>query len=134
VAGGDGSIYGQGPIEAVEMKELAVRLGVREDAILLDTASRTTYENAVQAKRILGPVAIVLVTSASHVPRASRLFRKQGLDVTPYPCGYLTREQPGSGWDGNPFDLIPQLEALQRSTIAIAEFMGMVIYWAVGKL
>jgi uncharacterized SAM-binding protein YcdF (DUF218 family) len=134
VAGGDGSVYGQGPIEALQMKELAMRLGVRDDAIVLDSVSRTTYENAVEAKRILGAVPVLLVTSAIHVPRASRLFRKQGLEVTPYPCGYLAKDGLGRSWDGNPFDLLPQLEALQRSTAAISELMGMVIYWALGKL
>jgi uncharacterized SAM-binding protein YcdF (DUF218 family) len=134
MAGGDASIYGQGPIEAVEMKDLAVHLGVPQDAILLDTISRTTYENAVQAKRILGAVPILLVTSASHVPRAMGLFRKQGLEATPYPCGYLARERSGSRWDVTPFDLIPQLDALQRSTTVIIELMGMMIYWALGKL
>ena len=134
VAGGDGTVYGQGPIEALQMKELAMRLGVREEAIVLDTQSRTTYENAVEAKRLLGSVPILLVTSASHVPRAARLFRKQGLAVSAFPCGYLAKEQPATGWDGNPFDLIPQLDALQRSTTAIAEVAGMIIYWVIGKL
>jgi hypothetical protein len=38
------------------------------------------------------------------------------------------------GWDGNPFDLLPRMEALQRSTAAISELMGIIIYWALGKL
>jgi uncharacterized SAM-binding protein YcdF (DUF218 family) len=134
VSGGDGTIFGPGPIEAFEMKTLATRLGVPEGAIVLDTQSRNTYENAVQAKKVLGPGSVLLVTSASHVPRASRLFRKQGLQVIPYPCGYLVKELPWGKWDGNPFDLIPQAEALIRSTIAIDEMAGIALYWVMGKL
>jgi uncharacterized SAM-binding protein YcdF (DUF218 family) len=134
VAGGDGTIFGPGPIEAFEMQKLARRLGVPEHAIVLDTESRSTYENAVQAKRILGPATVLLVTSASHVPRATALFLKQGLQVAAYPCGYLVKDRPGGRWDGNPFDLIPSAEALIRSTIAIAEIAGIVVYWVIGKL
>lgn len=134
VSGGDGTIFGPGPIEAFEMKKLATRLGVPEGAIVLDTQSRNTYENAVQARKVLGPASVLLVTSASHVPRATRLFRKQGFQVTPYPCGYLVKELPLGRWDGNPFDLIPQAEALSRSTIAIDEMVGIAVYWVIGKL
>jgi uncharacterized SAM-binding protein YcdF (DUF218 family) len=134
VAGGDGTIFGPGPIEAFEMQKLAKRLGVPEGAIVLDTESRSTYENAVQAKRILGPVSVLLVTSASHVPRAAALFRKQGFHVTAYPCGFLVKDQPGGRWDGNPFDLIPSAEALHRSAIAISEIAGIVVYSAIGKI
>jgi uncharacterized SAM-binding protein YcdF (DUF218 family) len=134
LTGGDITIFGQGPLEAVEMKKLALRLGVPEGAIVLDTESKVTYDNAAQTKRILGVSSVLVVTSASHIPRATALFRKQGLDVTGYPCGYLTKDRPGSGWDGNPFDLIPQTEALYRSTSAITEIIGMLVYRVIGKL
>jgi uncharacterized SAM-binding protein YcdF (DUF218 family) len=133
LSGGDATVYGTGPLEATEMKKLARRLGVPEQAILLDTESRHTYDNAVQARRMLGPSSVIIVTSASHIPRASALFRKQGLEVVGYPCGYFAKDRPGR-WDGNPFDLIPQLEALHRSTSAITEVVGLIVYWAVGKL
>src|SRR5438094_7182695 len=35
VAGGDGAAFGPGPIESIEMKRLAMRLGVPEGAIVL---------------------------------------------------------------------------------------------------
>jgi uncharacterized SAM-binding protein YcdF (DUF218 family) len=134
VTGGDAMVFGHGPKEAAEMKRLALRLGVPEDAIVLEDRSRTTYENAVGVKRILGQASILLVTSASHVPRAVGLFRKQGLETTASPCGYLAKDRPWSGWDPDPFDLIPEIEALRKSTIAIAEIVGTIVYWAIGKL
>jgi len=134
LTGGEATIFGPGPIEAVEMKRLALRLGVPEDAIVVEDRSRTTYENAVGVKGILGHASILLVTSASHVPRAVGLFRKQGLETTASPCGYLEKDRPWSGWDGNPFDLIPEVEAMDRNTDAIAELVGTIVYGAIGKL
>lgn len=133
-SGGDASIIGSGPKEAIEMKRLARRLGVPEEAILIEDQSRTTYESAVATKRLLGQASILLVTSANHIPRALGLFRKQGLDVTPSPCGYTVKNRPGDNWGGDPFDLLPQAGAFSKSTTAIAELVGMLVYWVTGKL
>ncbi|MEK6617946.1 MAG: YdcF family protein [Nitrospirota bacterium] len=132
--GGDATIFGHGPKEAVEMKRLALRLGVPEEAIIVEDRSRTTFENAVEVKGILGRDSILLVASASHVPRAVGLFRKQGLETTPSPCGYRVKDRPGEGWDVNPFDLLPEVGALRKSTTAIDEIVGTIVYWASGKL
>ncbi len=133
-SGGDATIFGQGPIEAMEMKRLAVRLGVPEQAIVLEDRSRNTYEEAIETERILGEASILLVTSASHIPRALGLFHKQGMDVTPYPCGYTAKDRPGDLWDNDPFDLVPGAEALSKSTKAINEITGIIVYWLGGKI
>jgi uncharacterized SAM-binding protein YcdF (DUF218 family) len=133
LAGGDGSVFGEGPQEALEMKRLAVRLGVPESIILVETRSRTTYEGAIEIGQVLGGQSILLVTSANHMPRALALFRKHGLDVTPYPCGYFVRHR-----SDNPnmtvFDFFPRVDSLQISTYAISEIVGMWVYRAAGKL
>jgi len=133
-AGAQSSLFGRGPKEAVEMKRVALRLGVSKPAILTEDRSRTTYENAVETKRLLGPASILLVTSASHVPRALALFRKQGMRVSPYPCGYLVEDRPGWGWSANVFDLLPNEAALHANTLAVNEIVGSLLYWAFGKL
>ncbi len=134
LSGGDGSIFGEGPREAVEMKRLAVRLGVPKQAILLEEQARSTYENAVGAKRVLGGTSVLMVTSASHMPRAMALFRKQGLDVTPAPCNYHVREWPQFWQNWDPFTLIPDLHSLSETTMAITEVVGMIAYRITGKL
>lgn len=133
-SGGDATIIGSGPKEALEMKRLAQRLGVPEEAILIEDQSRTTYENAVATKRLIGSASILLVTSASHIPRALGLFRKQGLDATSYPCGYSVKNRPSESWQRIPFAPFPDVRALLTSTMAIAELVGMLVYWATGKL
>mgnify|MGYP001602518540 CR=1 FL=1 len=133
-AGGDASIFGEGPQEGVEMQRLAMRLGIPEDATVVEGRSRTTYENAVATKQILGTSSVLIVTSAYHIPRALGLFRKQGLDTTPYPCTYIGRDRIEDGWDGNPFDLLPEVESLLRSTLAINELAGTLLYRISGKI
>jgi len=133
-AGGDSAVFGSLPEESQVMKSLAVRLGVPEDAVLTENHSRNTYENAVGTKQILGDASILLVTSASHIPRAVGIFRNQGMKVTPYPCGYLARNLPGTGVDWVPFDLIPDARALFITTETISEIAGRVFYRVTGKL
>ncbi len=134
LTGGDASIFEEGPVEAVEMQRLARRLGVPDEAILLETRSRTTYEHTVQLKQILGQSTVLVVTSASHLARAAALFRKQGIRVEGFPCGYGERDRPGDLRNLDPFDLLPSVGALGKSTTAISELVGTVVYWLVGKI
>jgi len=134
LSGGDAKIFGRGPHEALEMKHFALRVGVPEDAILVEDGSRTTHESAVETKRLLGPASIVLATSAHHLPRSEALFRRQGFRVSPYPCSYGVRNRPGDLSDLTPFDMLPTVEGLFTSTGAIDELAGMLAYRLVGKL
>jgi uncharacterized SAM-binding protein YcdF (DUF218 family) len=135
LTGGDSRIFGMGPIEAVEMRRWAVRLGVPESATKIDTEARNTYENATGTKRLLGPASILLVSSASHLPRAVPVFTKQGFRVTPAPCEYVSQNLPQESWDDiDLFDILPNDTALQNTREAVSEIAGMVIYWLAGKL
>jgi uncharacterized SAM-binding protein YcdF (DUF218 family) len=134
LSGGDASVFGQGPKEAREMKRLAMRLGVPEQAILLEEGSRTTYENATGTRKLLGDASILLTTSAYHMPRAQALFRKQGFAVTAYPCTYSSKYLPGQMPDLTMFDMIPDVEALRVTTHAINELMGILVYRLAGNM
>ena len=135
LTGGDARIFGTGPQEAVEMKRWAVRLGVPESATKVETEARNTYENATGTKRLLGPASILLVSSASHLPRAVLVFTKQGFRVTPAPCDYFSQNLPQESW--NEIDLfyfLPNETSLHQTTEAVTEVAGLVIYWLAGKL
>lgn len=135
LSGGDALIGRRGPKEADVMKRWAMRLGVPEPAILLEDRSRTTYENAVETRRILGPASIILVSSASHMPRAVALFAKQGFRVVPFPCGFYTRSPLSEEWENlTAFDFIPNAHALERLTQGVAEVAGLAVYWVIGKI
>ena len=135
LTGGDATVFRTGLLESHEMKRWALRLGVPESAILIEEQSRTTYENAVQTKAILGSGRIILVTAAYHLPRAVRLFEKQGFVVTPFPCGYESQHTPQQAWEqATAFDFIPTARSLLITTQAIDEVFGILVYRIAGKL
>jgi uncharacterized SAM-binding protein YcdF (DUF218 family) len=135
LTGGDAKIFGTGPQEAIEMKRWAVRLGVPESVIQIDTEARNTYENATGTKRLIGSASILLVSSASHMPRAVPVFTKQGFRVTPAPCDYASRNLPRENWnDIDLFDVLPNDSSIQQTREVVTEVAGMAIYWLAGKL
>ncbi len=136
VTGGDARVFGSGPAEAAIMKEWAARLGVPSKSIITEDQARTTYENAVRTKHLLGNrTTIVLVTSATHMPRASALFRAQGFDVIPSPCGFHERNRVTEGWDTlSIFDVLPATWAFREISEAIEELAGIAVYRLAGKL
>lgn len=134
MSGGDASVVGSGPLEAEAMKQFAVRLGVPDHAIVIETRSRTTYENAVEVRRLIQPSSsVLLVTSAYHMARAQYHFSQQGIRSTPYPCGYISRNGPGLDWPVNPFWLIPTSGALWNNSLAVSEVVGLLVYRLTGN-
>lgn len=69
------------------MADFAVAGGVPRDALLLETASRSTRENALYLAPLIRdlPGRKVLLTSDYHMFRASRVFQMAGLEVVPAP-------------------------------------------------
>ena len=71
----------------------------------------------------------LLVTSASHMPRAVGTFRRAGFPVIPYPVGYTTSGLPDDYWG-------IRLEAstnLVRVDVAVHEWLGLIAYWLTGR-
>jgi SanA protein len=56
--------------EPSAMKRYAVRLGVPEDAIIVDYAGRRTYDTCYRARHIFSVTEAIVVTQAYHLPRA----------------------------------------------------------------
>lgn len=113
--------------EAVLIRSLLVEWGVDYDHILLDMESRNTFENAVNSKRLMsefGLESAMLVTSASHMPRAVGVFRKAGINVIPFPVDIAIVNTTGSGL----FDWLPSVDALNMTTTAIHEWLGIFYY------
>ena len=134
-SGGNGHAFKDVTKDGPEMKRWAERLGVSTEAIIIEDRSRTTYENATETKRLLGPASILLVTSARHLPRATALFAKQEFRVTPVPCDFLIQNRPEDTFeDLDPFDVLPNDHAIEQTTDAATELAGMAAYWLNGKL
>jgi uncharacterized SAM-binding protein YcdF (DUF218 family) len=80
------------PSEARVMRALAVRLGVPEEACLLEELSHSTEQNArfsAEVLRTLGARRVVVVSDPYHLLRARQCFRLQGFEVATSPA-FLT--------------------------------------------
>jgi uncharacterized SAM-binding protein YcdF (DUF218 family) len=89
--GGDGSWWGNGPSEAKQAEAFFTRMGVAAVRTLYERTSRTTYENAALGAAVPGVDMTqrwLLITTASHMPRALATFQAVGWNVTPYPVGF----------------------------------------------
>jgi uncharacterized SAM-binding protein YcdF (DUF218 family) len=84
VTGGSG---GKEEPAAERMGEFIVSQGVPVSVIRVETESHSTRENALKSKVILDqlPGRKVLMSSDYHMFRATRVFRKAGIDITPRP-------------------------------------------------
>ena len=93
--GGSGDIEQGVSNEATYARILLEQLGLPLGRIVFEDTSRTTWENAVNTSALVKPrpgERWVLLTSASHMPRAVGVFRKAGWSVLPWPVGYQSRD------------------------------------------
>jgi uncharacterized SAM-binding protein YcdF (DUF218 family) len=93
--------------------------------VLVEDRSLDTHENAVFSAPILaraGMHKILLVTHASHMPRAAQAFLEAGLDVVPAPTifAHVSLDTPTS--------YIPRLSGLRESYYAFYELAGRTWY------
>jgi uncharacterized SAM-binding protein YcdF (DUF218 family) len=132
LSGGANHVLTAQPVtESAVARDLLVGLGVDPQRIELEERSRTTCENAEQsllaAKPNLGD-RWVLVTSASHMPRAVACFRAVGFSVIPYPVDYRTR---GTADLRRPVDSIA--DGLEALDLAAHEWIGLATYRLLGQ-
>lgn len=134
LTGGSGYIFGDQPSEALEIKKHLLLMGVPDSCIILEAASRTTYENALYTKRILAKdypkASCLLITSAWHMPRTSACFKKQNIKFTPFPVDHIgerTRFVPESL-------LIPDRKGFYHWEILTKEWVGYLMYYLRGYL
>jgi len=116
----------EGPAEAVGIGALLELLGVPRGAIVREEASTNTYENCVNSKRLLDARAardVLLVTSALHMRRAFATCRSAGLAVRAAPTDYQV-----AGSEAHPLDLVPDVEALLLTHLALRERLGFLVY------
>lgn len=111
------------------VRETLMHIGVPAERVKFEPKSRTTYENALFTAKLIRPSkdeTWLLVSAASHLPRATLTFEKQGWNVVPYPGSYLTPPKPGKILF---FELAQQMRLLD---LAAHEYVGLVYYWVQG--
>ncbi len=130
-----------GPPESMDMAKLVQAMGVPTSALIEDSTSLNTYENAVNVKQILdqrGINRVLLVTSATHMPRSLRIFQKQGIEAIAAPTDFAVVEgrfsELNSSTQATVLNLLPDSENLQATSRVLKEYIGIVIYWLRGWL
>lgn len=105
---------------AGEPAEIRAAMGneVSGDRIEFENVSKTTYQNALMSRAAIMPKPgdkWLLVTSASHLPRAIGAFRQLGFAVEPWPV----REA--------------NVHPAQQAAIVRHEVLGLLWYWLAGR-
>lgn len=124
-----------GPPESSDMATLAMAMGVPKTAILEDPTSLNTYQNAVNVKAILDQrqlKRILLVTSASHMPRSIAIFRRQGIEAIPVPTDFLISDQSitelQTTSQAKLLAILPDAAHLYNVSRAMKEYLGLLVY------
>jgi uncharacterized SAM-binding protein YcdF (DUF218 family) len=114
--------------EADRLAAKLVAWGLPTSQIVVEGSSRNTRENAIESSRIAaarGWHTLLLVTSAAHVPRALGCFRAVGLEPDTLPVDHRAGDGQGESW-------LPRASALARSTDALRELAGRLVYRIAG--
>lgn len=117
--------------EVDSMARLAKEWGVPSSAIVVEDQARNTYENAVNAAKILkekGITDFYLVTSAFHMKRSIACFKKQGLDPVPFAVDYTEIPTDWKQW------LVTPGRKWFYLSIFLHEAIGTVWYWMNGRV
>ena len=116
--------------EARNMARGMEKLGVPHSALLIEERSTDTTTNAkysAQIAREHGIHRVLLVTSALHMPRASLLFRRNGIEVVEVSVPEPTA---GESWADR---WLPSPWALWKSGRALKEYAGLLALCVEGK-
>lgn len=129
--GGQGTFVPGEATEAEVARRLWTAMGLPEERVTYEDASRNTWENATLTHALVRPEpgqTWLLVTSASHMPRAVGCFRQAGWSVTPWPVNYTTGASPRIWYDA------PFPTRLNQFEGALREWVGLLAYWLLGRM
>ncbi|MBF2018186.1 MAG: YdcF family protein [Rivularia sp. T60_A2020_040] len=135
VSGGRIDWRGGGLPESEDIAKLLIFMGVKPEDIIQEPDSLNTYENAVNVKKILlerNIDRILLVTSAMHMPRSLAIFQHQKIEAIAAPTDFLVTkgeiQELANTPKGAILNVLPDSKNLDNFTIALKEYIGMVVY------
>jgi uncharacterized SAM-binding protein YcdF (DUF218 family) len=124
-SGGSGALVNTQQTEAPVAREILGRLGLDLGRVVFEGASRNTYENVRFSQEALKPQpgeTWLLITSATHMPRAVGIFRRAGWPVVAWPVAYRT------GLDAGQPPSLDLAATLLRFDEAVHEWVGLLSY------
>jgi uncharacterized SAM-binding protein YcdF (DUF218 family) len=127
-AGGSGILGTHKLAEADVSRGIMEKIDLDLRRVVFESSSRTTWENAVNAKRLMQPKPgerWALLAPAEQLPRAVGAFRKIGWSVLPWPTDFSISAPVW--WSP---DLGGRFEAIDEGE---HEWLGLIVYWITGR-
>ena len=103
--------------EAIEAKDRLISYGIDENRIIMQEKPKDTIEEAISIKKLLNDKPFILVTSASHMPRAMEVFENQGLNPIAIPTAFTVKEKKSNSY--------LSLNELKKVSMAMHEYFGL---------
>lgn len=127
--GGEGELMTRALTEAERARRFYLSMGVDPGRLILESASRTTHENAVLSAALPGVDRTrpwLLLTSAWHMPRSMATFEKAGWNVTPWPADYRAGLE-------TPWHQYSLAQGAAKWHIGLHEILGLWVYRWTGR-
>ncbi|GAB5045892.1 YdcF family protein [Thermodesulfovibrio sp. TK110] len=118
-----GAVEGRIP-DSAAMAEMLKKLGVESGKIIEETKSKDTAQNASYVSEICKEKnfkRVILITSAYHMERAVKIFKKTGLMILPYPADFKRSNHY------NVYSFLPKFSNFAISSKAIREYIALVV-------
>ncbi len=127
--GGEGELLAKGLTEADRANIFFDAMGLPPGRVQYESASHTTYENAVLTAALPGinkHQPWLLLTSANHMPRSMATFARAGWNVTAYPVDFRTGTQ-------TPWTQYSLQKGAQKWHVVLHEMLGLLAYTLAGR-
>ena len=113
------------PLEGEILAGHARSMGIPAEAIRVTRQAYNTREEAAAVRELIPAhpskkSAILLVTSAMHMPRAQKVFEQGGFQVLPFPVDFIT----SATRKAYPTDFVPSAVGLFKTSAALRELYG----------
>lgn len=107
--------------QAAIQRKTALSLGVNDTDIFIQEKPKNTYEEAEEfVKRFGKDNKLILVSSATHIPRSIKMFELQGINASAAPTNHLVR---AGSVEGSP--LLPTVKNMDNLHSVIKEYVAM---------
>lgn len=103
--------------DALYAKQELISLGIDENRIIMQEEPKDTKEEAIAIKKLLDIKPFILVTSASHMPRAMKIFKSQGLSPLAMPTAFTIVKQNANSY--------LNINDLRKVHMAVHEYLGL---------
>ena len=110
-------------------------MGIPKKDLFSTYPVKNTLQEAKAINKLLndeipsGKKKIILITSAFHMKRAKKVFEREGLIILPYPVDFQSNKSFFSLLS-SPLEWIPSSSHLNKSSNAIREIIGRIVYRA----